>query len=352
MTGNVPAPETEASARKSFGALRPILGLFLIACASPVYPQTPAGPSAGAVLALAVLSGSPTVLAGTTAGGLYRSPDGGEHWVLAEGPLAGLSVAAVTVDPSEPSSMWAGTNGAGVFRSTDGGREWAESNTGLDNLFVEALVADPGPPKAVYAATDGGVFRSEDAGKSWKAVREGLTDSFTTALALAPGSGVLFVGTRGSGIFRLERGAARWKGGGTIRATVKAIAVHPSETGVLYAATQAGVFKSTDGGGGWSPTNAGLTSTSTLALAIDPDAPSRLYLSTVNGLFRSGSSGSDWARVETGAAGSFFGAVAIGRGSGTVLLGGEGAVVRSVDGGKTWNPVKLPPPPPPPEDEE
>jgi photosystem II stability/assembly factor-like uncharacterized protein len=203
----------------------------------------------------------------------------------------------------------------------------------------------------VYAATDGGVFRSEDAGKSWKAIREGLTDSFATALTLAGSSGVLLAGTRSAGVFRLDRGATRWTGGGTIRATVKTIAVHPTEPATLYAATEAGIFKSTSGGETWSPTNAGLTSTSILALAIDPDSPSKIYASTVSGLFRSGTSGSDWTRVETGSAGSFFGVVTVGR-AGAVFLGGDGAVVRSGDGGKTWKPVKLPPPPPPSEDEE
>jgi hypothetical protein len=43
------------------------------------------------------------------------------------------------------------------------------------------------------------------------------------------------------------------------------------------------VFKSTDGGGAWSPVNTGLMSASVLALAIDPATPTRLYAGTRDG---------------------------------------------------------------------
>ena len=46
----------------------------------------------------------------------------------------------------------------------------------------------------------------------------------------------------------------------------------------LYAGTWGGgVFKSTDGGGNWSPLNTGLTNLWVQALAIDPVTPSTLY---------------------------------------------------------------------------
>ena len=306
--------------------------------------------SAGSVLALAFAPGSAAVFAGTAAGGLYRSDDGGESWALVEGPLAGLSVSAVAIDGADASILCAGTNGAGIFRSTDGGRTWAESKTGLGNLFVESVVFDPGPPRAVLAGTDGGVFRSADGGQSWKDFSEGLPERTVTVLA-APGGGAAYAGTKKSGIYRLDA-SGKWAAAsaGLGRGAVRSLAVCAAEPRTMYAGTESGLFRSSNAGEAWAPVNSGLTSTSILSLAVDPGASSRAFAGTVTGLFRTSNSGTNWAGAETGA-GSFFNVIAFGR-SGAVLLGGDGAIIRSADGGKTWTLKKLPPAPPAAEDEE
>ena len=57
----------------------------------------------------------------------------------------------------------------------------------------------------------------------------------------------------------------------------------PARPATLYAGTTGGVFKSTDGGGRWSPINLGLTATNVSALAIDPATPTIVYAGTVGG---------------------------------------------------------------------
>lgn len=322
-------------------------GLLLLALSCAITgAEDPAGPAtgnAGGVVAQAIVPWSSTLYAGTTVGGLYRSKDGGAHWSLVEGALAGLFVSALAVDPTPPATLYAGTNGAGVFRSAGGDPPWAESNDGLANLFVEALVVDPETPGVAFAATDGGVFRTLDGGKSWRPFREGLTDPIVTSLVVVPG--VLYAGTRASGVFRRDRGEPKWAGGRNLgRAAVRGLAVHPSAPATLYAATGTGIFRSTNAGETWSPANVGLTSMSILALAIDPASPARLYAATSDGLFRSSSGGADWSSVDTGSSGSLFNSI-IFDGGGAVLVGGEGAVARSADG-KSWTSVKLLPPPP------
>ena len=64
------------------------------------------------------------------------------------------------------------------------------------------------------------------------------------------------------------------------------LAIDPQTPATLYAGTSSGVFRSTDGGAGWSPVNAGLTVPSVSALAVDPVNTKKVYAGTFGaGLF-------------------------------------------------------------------
>src|SRR5689334_15586247 len=84
----------------------------------------------------------------------FLGPDGGSVYDLA-------------FAPSRPQALYAATAG-GVFRSLDGGASWSESSFGLDPVaLVSSLAVDPVHPLTVYALQDGVVFRSRDGGAAW-----------------------------------------------------------------------------------------------------------------------------------------------------------------------------------------
>ena len=84
---------------------------------------------------------------------------------------------------------------------------------------VSLLVIDPQSPATIYAAATSGVHKSTDEGVSWSPVNSGLTDTLQA----------YGVGT-----------------------SVGAIVIDPVTSATLYAGTDLGVFKSTDGGANWS----------------------------------------------------------------------------------------------------
>ena len=95
--------------------------------------------------------------------------------------------------------------------------------------------------------------------------------------------------------------AAAWQSGGPYGANIRALAIDPTTPTTLYAATSAGVFKSTNSGGTWSAVNAGLTNLAVIALAIDPTNPATIYAGTSGaGAFKSTDSGVTWAAVNAG----------------------------------------------------
>jgi photosystem II stability/assembly factor-like uncharacterized protein len=122
--------------------------------------------------------------------------------------------------PTRDGVLYLGGDVAGVYKSEDHGRNWRLINKGLANYGVFSLATDRASPDTVYAATAGGLCKSTDAGESWR---------------LLPNSGPK--GLRLTG----EKGRS-----------VRCIAVDPTNSSVVYAASPAGkVCKSTDGGETW-----------------------------------------------------------------------------------------------------
>ena len=65
--------------------------------------------------------------------------------------------------------------------------------------------------------------------------------------------------------------------------------------GAIYAATNNGVFKSTDGGARWTVANSGLAGIDVFSLAIDPSSPATLYAGTLGrGVFKTTNGGQSW----------------------------------------------------------
>ena len=74
---------------------------------------------------------------------------------------------------------------------------------------------------------------------------------------------------------------------------INVIAVDPA--GALYVAGRQGVYKSTDQGTTWKPSNEGLQSLNIRSLAISPADSSTIYVGTNGtGLYRSHDGGGSW----------------------------------------------------------
>jgi outer membrane protein assembly factor BamB len=82
-------------------------------------------------------------------------------------------------------------------------------------------------------------------------------------------------------------------GGGQINA----IAIDPTNSQIVYAGTNGGVFKTIDGGASW----IGLTNTVTRSLAIDPTNSQIVYAGTNGYVFQTTNGGALWTPMKTGA---------------------------------------------------
>ena len=257
-----------------------------------------------------------TVYAGTMADAVYKSPDGGQHWLPHN---VGLKehvsfINEFVFDSTNNEQIYIATT-VGVFYSKDGGRGWEERMAGMKEVHIVVSVAiNHIDPKVLYAGTTGGIYRSDDAAASWKKINNGLIPEAELMAAMALGVNVIaldpldpdrvYAGTT-KGLFRTSNKGEVWERiGQTIpESFVSSIAIHPAQPHLLYIGGPGGVWKSTDGGAHWQAVNTGLATLNIRALAMGPRNPQELYAGTNgSGLYHSTDGGEHWTPMPLKAA--------------------------------------------------
>ena len=294
------------------------------------------------LLGLAVLPGEParkpkpeavstlTIFAGTPAG-LWRSQTWGNSWERVKGHgLEALGAPRVIV----PVGPWVYLGGdEGLFVSEDFGENWTRSYSGSPVLSIvpsRYFQADP----TVFVGTRDGLLKSDDAGRTFRptplkgtpvhrlewpgpalligtgrgvVVTEDAGETFREADAgpameevrsVAPSSffildPVLFAGVGSRGVFHSADAARTWDAAGLGGQTVADLVwLGP----FLYAASDAGLFRTEDLGKTWLALNDGLQgrTPSRILFPLAPANGAEAFLATNRGVLWSGDGGFHW----------------------------------------------------------
>ena len=150
-----------------------------------------------------------TLFSGVEPAGLFVSPDRGDTWewiaALDAHPTrsawqpakGGLALHSVLVDPRDPARIYASLSAGGTYRSEDGGASWLPVNRGVRAEFlpdrlpeagqcVHAVRLHPQQPDRLYQQNHCGTYRSDDRGDTWKEISEGLPSDFGYVIGLDP----------------------------------------------------------------------------------------------------------------------------------------------------------------------
>lgn len=265
--------------------------------------------------------------------GAYRSRDAGMHWehltLGSESPV-GIIVAGMAAE-NGLAPVFAATLDGRLLASDDGGTQWHTLDTSFGGAAIVALACSPnyardrtlyvGTARAI-PATDAGamtVWRSTDSGGSWARWLDERGGGTILPLAVSPdqhgGDGnTLFVGLAGR-VLRPRRNAWQMRGGtrsplwqsvsltrengDPVSITALALSPNYHTDEIIFAATNAGVYRSRTRGRSFDRWSENITETGVLALAatvpVNDTAPDGSLL-----VFALGVDGSIWQREMPG----------------------------------------------------
>lgn len=235
-------------------------------------------------------------------GGVWKTRNAGTTWDPIFDDQPSYSIGSVTIDPSNPSTIWVGTGenvggrhvgfGDGVYRSDDGGKNW--TNMGLkDSEHISKVIIHPENSDIIWVAAQGplwnkggqrGLYKSTDGGKNWNKVLGGNEWTGVTDVVIDPRDpNLMYAAT-----WQRHRVVYSYMGGGP----------------------GSGIHKSTDGGETWTELKQGLPKSNMgkIGLAISPQQPDIVYAAitldrTTGGVFTSKNGGRSWKKMSDAVAG-------------------------------------------------
>lgn len=289
------------------------------------------------------------------------SVDAGATWrtrsQLREKGLSWLP--SVTIAPTRPLATvlltgWSNSGTRSLYlRSTDGGRTWTRPT--VRPRWINSVTAAPGHAKTLYMTSPGAsgsavwLYRSRDAGATWdlgnrrKLPVESLDDEQLILNPWRPDV-MLLNSDFGQGVFRSTDRGAHWVK--VISDPVNDVLVDHAHPGVVFATNDAGILRSRNLGGTWTPSNAGIRNASVEHISI---GGGRIYLKGQLGtgpLTSSTDGGATWSPVPTGDTFALNGVPSLNiatdsSDSSRIIVAGSEGLTWTDDGGAHWNPTGI-----------
>jgi hypothetical protein len=274
----------------------------------------------------------------------------------------------ITFHPTVANTLWVGSPAGGLWKTTNNGTSWTTNTDNLTVIGCSDLAIDPTNANIMYLATgDGdagdtrstGVLKSTDGGNSWNAT--GLSNAVSNyflirRLIINPSNTQILMAATNAGIYRTANGGTNWTQVSTIDAYD--LEFKPTDPNTVYATSNAAFYLSTNGGTSFTAISNGIPTTGAnrLAIAVTAADPNYVYVlrsnssSAFGGLYRSVTSGTAFTVMSTtpdvlanscaGTAGSGQGWYDLAIASSPlnqdeVVVGGVNHW-RSLNGGSTW----------------
>ena len=315
---------------------------------------------------------------GVASGHIWKTTNNGITFEPVFDNHGAYAIGALAMDPNNPFVVWAGTGennhqralgyGNGIYKTTDGGKSW--KNMGLkESRQIGEILIDPRNSDVVYVAAEGsawgpgeerGVFKTIDGGQTWEKVLFVSENTGAANLAFEPGNpDVIYAGTEqrrrrqftkigggpesayykstdaGKTWNKLENGIPKVDKGGM------EIVVSPADPNIVYvmfeATEKGGFYRSTDRGASFKKMNEFYSSGQYYSeLFCDPRNPDKVFATDTRTSYTT-DGGKTWKNLGNNKRHVDDHALWIDcRNTDHFLIGGDGGVYESYDGGKTY----------------
>lgn len=224
----------------------------------------------------------------------------------------------IEVDPNDPNTLYIGAPSGGIWKSTDQGDTWTVLNDFMGVIGVSAIAIDPANSDIIYIGTGDddagdsysiGVMKSMDGGSTWN--QTGLTFTGTSArisnLVLDPENNQTLYAATNSGLFKSSNAGESFNE--VLSGNIRDFAFKPGNPNVIYAVSSSRFYRSEDSGASFTEINSGLpdSDVSRIVIGVSADEPNYVYLlmakgnSSYKGLYKSTNGGLDFSWINSDA---------------------------------------------------
>jgi photosystem II stability/assembly factor-like uncharacterized protein len=221
---------------------------------------------------------------------------------------------------------------------------------------VTSLKFDPILPNRMYATSaSGGLWRSNDTSQSWLNVNtDNLPDMQCASICIDhTNNNILYLGSgdpnyysQGFGVWKSTNGGANWvqSTSGISTGLIVELIMDPTNNQAIIAATNNGIFKTTNAGVSWTNVKSG---GDFKAMLLKPFSHDTVYAVTSSQVWRSVNFGTSWQQIANGVnvpGGTGLGMrLAVSKANPNVVYVGmiknEGLILKSIDGGTSFTTV-------------
>lgn len=325
------------------------LSAIFIVWSMAAFSQTfhPLNPPLGLVNHYLNSPNNDTVYCASETKGIFRSIDNGANWTALGGNTIGNgSIRDLCFSSNK--ELTAVTAQAGIKYWN--GTSWIAINNGLplSSGILPAFQCIASAAGGTYYAgafseisQAGGIYFYN--GTVWNSIKSNLPDSNIMALAIHPLTGSLYAGIPNFGVYKYN--GSNWT---SVNSSLGNSYVHClkfNSNGDLFAGTNGGLYKLSNGSSVWTNTSMGLPSKPVLRILFDPSNSNRMYAGMGTNVFISGSlqgdvytsndAGSSWTAGFSGINTPRVKALTI-TANGTLIAGAQGNFI-STDNGITWS---------------
>lgn len=219
--------------------------------------------------------------------------------------------------PSDSNTFFVCAPQGGVWKTTDNGSTWRQIfgvGPTVNTIGATSMVLSYNNPDTMYVGTgdrdagdagEFGVIASWNGGKTWVSRNTGMGNVSVGRMIMHPSNSKIILASTNGGIYRTTNGGASWTQ--TLSGSAWDIAFKPTDPSVVYAVIGARFYRSTDNGVNWTIISSGLPTSGIqrgmLAVTAADNAYVYLIISNTSsgffGLYRSTNSGVDFSTMST-----------------------------------------------------
>ncbi len=184
-----------------------------------------------------------------------------------------------------PNTIYVSSPGGGIWKTTNGGSTWMPLMDQINSawMYIYNITIDPSNPNVLYAAVmSGGVIKSTDGGIYWSATGGGPSD--TRKVIVHPSNSNIVLATANNGIYRSVNGGANWSQVNSFNS--EDIEFKPGDPNIIMVSGNAGSLRrSTNNGVNWTTIGSGqgITNSGRTLLGVSPADANVVYAVQASG---------------------------------------------------------------------